>query len=60
MSRRTIEGNLELRAKGWSAAARSSKTPPWLRPSLRKLAKDAERKLEKRRLKAKARNSRPS
>jgi hypothetical protein len=48
MSGKTINTNLALRLKGWRAALRSKKTPPWLRDSIRRNIRGIEARLRRR------------
>jgi len=45
MAGKTIKTNLALRLKGWRAAVRSPKTPPELKPGLRRLIRQASARL---------------
>jgi hypothetical protein len=50
--RKTIENSLELRLMGWQAAARSPRTPAWLKPSLREMVRRAKKRLQQSRRRA--------
>jgi hypothetical protein len=47
MAGRTIKTNLALRVKGWRAAVKSPRTPSELKPGLRRLIREASRRLRR-------------
>jgi hypothetical protein len=49
MRGKNISSNMALRIRGWRAACRSKKVPPWLKPGLRRAILRAEKQLAQRR-----------
>jgi hypothetical protein len=45
MKGKNIKTNLELRLRGWQAAAKSPRTPSWLRDSIKKNIRQLRRRL---------------
>ena len=48
MAGRNIKTNLELRLKGWQAAAKSPRTPTWLRASIIRNIRELKQRLKNR------------
>jgi hypothetical protein len=47
MARNNIKTNLRLRLEGWRKAAKSPKTPSWLKKSIRKNIQDLSNRLRR-------------